>query len=74
MKQPRVGGLDALRGLATVAVFVCHFAAYWPGIGLPRQVISATHVGAHGVDVHWVALAFATVVVLLHRLGGTIQP
>ncbi|MBY6060272.1 acyltransferase [Microbacterium esteraromaticum] len=58
MGQPRIGGLDALRGLAALAVFICHAAAYWGGLGLPRIVSSATQVGAHGVDVFIVLSGF----------------
>ncbi|MBN8205319.1 acyltransferase [Microbacterium esteraromaticum] len=67
MKQPRIGGLDALRGLAALAVFICHAAAYWGGLGLPRLVSSATQVGAHGVDVFIVLSGFVLTLPLVAR-------
>ena len=65
MSQPRIGGLDALRGLAALAVFVCHIAAYWSGLGLPHLVYTAAQVGAHGVDVFVVLSGFVLTLPLI---------
>lgn len=54
----RIVGLDALRGMAALGVFVCHIAAYWPSLRLPRHVLSLSQVGAHGVDVFVVLSGF----------------
>ncbi|MFC4139889.1 MULTISPECIES: acyltransferase [unclassified Microbacterium] len=58
MGQSRIGGLDALRGLSALAVFVCHLTAYWSGLGLPHLVYTAAQVGAHGVDIFVVLSGF----------------
>lgn len=72
MSVARIGGLDALRGLAALAVFVCHLAAYWPALDLPRLFISATQVGAHGVDVFVVLSGFVLMLPLV-RTGGSLN-
>lgn len=56
--QPRVVGLDALRALAALAVFVCHLGAYWELSGLPAKIPQVLDVGAHGVDVFIVMSGF----------------
>lgn len=65
MGRTRIGGLDALRGLAALAVFICHLAAYWSGLGLPHLVQAATQVGAHGVDVFVVLSGFVLTLPLI---------
>lgn len=54
----RIAGLDALRGLAALAVFVCHLAAYWWVLDLPERFVKFTQIGAHGVDVFIVLSGF----------------
>ncbi|QNF93451.1 acyltransferase [Janibacter sp. YB324] len=56
--HPRVVGLDALRGLAALAVFVCHLGAYWELSELPAKLPQLLDVGAHGVDVFIVMSGF----------------
>lgn len=51
-------GLDALRILAALAVFVCHLAAYWRLQDLPFKLPQLLAVGAHGVDVFIVLSGF----------------
>ena len=61
----RIGGLDALRGLAALAVFVCHIVAYWGALGFPHAVIAISQVGAHGVDVFVVLSGFVLMLPLV---------
>ena len=56
--QQRVVGLDALRALAALAVFICHLGAYWGLTGLPSKVPQLLDVGAHGVDLFIVMSGF----------------
>lgn len=63
--NPRIGGLDALRGLAALAVFVCHLGGYWGSLGLPKPVSSLLAVGAHGVDVFVVLSGFVLMLPLV---------
>ncbi|NYF99054.1 acyltransferase family protein [Janibacter cremeus] len=53
-----VGGLDALRILAALAVFICHLVAYWGLTGLPFKLPELLSSGAHGVDVFIVMSGF----------------
>lgn len=61
----RIGGLDALRGLAALAVFVCHIVAYWGELGFPHAVTVISQVGAHGVDVFVVLSGFVLMLPLV---------
>lgn len=61
----RIGGLDTLRGLAALAVFVCHGAAYWSKLNLPHSLVALTQVGAHGVDVFVVLSGFVLMLPLV---------
>lgn len=56
--QHRIAGLDALRGLAALGVFVCHLVAYWTFLNCPHAVMSLSQVGAHGVDIFVVLSGF----------------
>ena len=53
-----VVGLDALRILAALAVFVCHLAAYWELQDLPLKLPELLANGSHGVDVFIVLSGF----------------
>ncbi|WP_306512330.1 acyltransferase family protein [Janibacter hoylei] len=68
----RVVGLDALRGLAALAVFVCHLGAYWGLTGLPSKVPQLLDVGAHGVDVFIVLSGFVLGLVAF-RAGDSLR-
>lgn len=61
----RIGGLDALRGLAALGVLVCHIVAYWGALGFPDVVVSLSEVGAHGVDVFVVLSGFVLMLPLV---------
>lgn len=61
-RPDRIGGLDALRGLAALAVFVCHIAAYWGELELPERFVKFTQIGAHGVDVFVVLSGFVLMI------------
>jgi len=54
----RVEGVDALRGLAAIAVFVCHIGGYWGFLDLPGKLPQLVAAGAHGVDVFIVISGF----------------
>lgn len=54
----RVEGVDALRGLAAIAVFVCHIGGYWGFLELPGKLPQLVATGAHGVDVFIVVSGF----------------
>lgn len=54
----RLGGLDTLRGLAAVAVLLCHVAAYWAFMELPGKLPQLFDLMAHGVDVFIVISGF----------------
>lgn len=54
----RVVGLDALRALAALAVFVCHLAQYWSVDDLPLKLPELMAVGAQGVDLFIVLSGF----------------
>jgi peptidoglycan/LPS O-acetylase OafA/YrhL len=54
----RVEGIDAVRGLAALAVFVCHIGQYWTFLVLPGKVPELLAIGAHGVDVFIVISGF----------------
>ncbi|MBC9958194.1 acyltransferase [Yimella sp. cx-51] len=54
----RIGGVDTIRGLAAIAVFICHIQAYWPFMELPGKLPQLAEVGAHGVDVFIVISGF----------------
>lgn len=54
----RVEGVDALRGLAAIAVFVCHIGGYWGFLELPGKLPQLVATGAHGVDVFIVISGF----------------
>ncbi|MFF1530380.1 acyltransferase family protein [Cellulomonas sp. NPDC058312] len=54
----RVKGVDALRGLAAIAVFICHIGGYWGFLDLPGKVPQLVAAGAHGVDVFIVISGF----------------
>jgi peptidoglycan/LPS O-acetylase OafA/YrhL len=54
----RVEGVDALRGLAALAVFVCHIGGYWGFLDLPGKLPQLIAAGAHGVDVFIVISGF----------------
>lgn len=56
--HPRIGGVDTIRGLAAIAVFICHIQAYWPFMELPGKLPQLAEVGAHGVDVFIVVSGF----------------
>lgn len=58
VRANHVLGLDALRFLAALAVFVCHLAAYWGLTGLPLKLPELLTIGAHGVDVFIVLSGF----------------
>lgn len=57
-RQTRIVGLDALRALAALAVFVCHLGTYWGLEGLPSKIPQLLDVGAHGVDLFIVMSGF----------------
>jgi exopolysaccharide production protein ExoZ len=67
-----VSGVDALRGLAALGVFVCHLVAYWRLLGLPFKLVPVSQVGAHGVDVFVVLSGFCLALPLAAR-GGAID-
>ncbi|WP_431835682.1 acyltransferase family protein [Cellulomonas sp. Y8] len=54
----RVEGVDALRGLAAIAVFICHIGGYWGFLDLPSKLPQLVAAGAHGVDVFIVISGF----------------
>lgn len=55
----RVVGIDALRMLAALAVFVCHVHGYWPPTeDLPAKLPQFMELLAHGVDVFIVLSGF----------------
>lgn len=54
----RVEGVDALRGLAAIAVFICHIGGYWGFLDLPGKLPQLVAAGAHGVDVFIVISGF----------------
>lgn len=57
-ERQRIIGLDALRALAALAVFVCHLGTYWGLSGLPAKLPQVLALGAHGVDVFIVMSGF----------------
>ena len=57
-RQPRVLGLDALRALAALAVFICHLGTYWSLSDLPSKLPQLLDIGAHGVDLFIVMSGF----------------
>ncbi|WP_158609419.1 acyltransferase family protein [Cellulomonas triticagri] len=63
----RVEGVDALRGLAALAVFVCHIGGYWGFLTLPGKTPELLAVGAHGVDVFIVISGFCLALPLAGR-------
>jgi peptidoglycan/LPS O-acetylase OafA/YrhL len=66
----RVEGVDALRGLAALAVFVCHIGGYWGFLDLPGKLPQLVAAGAHGVDVFIVISGFCLALPLAgHRRG-----
>ncbi|WP_454050495.1 acyltransferase family protein [Cellulomonas sp. Marseille-Q8402] len=66
----RVEGVDALRGLAAIAVFVCHIGGYWGFLDLPGKLPQLIAAGAHGVDVFIVISGFCLALPLAgHRRG-----
>lgn len=66
----RVEGVDALRGLAAIAVFVCHIGGYWGFLDLPGKLPQLVAAGAHGVDVFIVISGFCLALPLAgHRRG-----
>lgn len=60
MERPpgRVVGIDALRALAALAVFVYHLGQYWRLNDLPLKLPELVAVGAHGVDLFIVLSGF----------------
>jgi peptidoglycan/LPS O-acetylase OafA/YrhL len=62
-----VSGVDALRGLAALAVFACHIVAYWHLYDLPLKLVPLSMVGAHGVDVFVVLSGFCLAIPLAAR-------
>lgn len=56
--RARVVGIDALRALAALAVFVCHLAQFWELGSLPLKLPQVLATGAHGVDLFIVLSGF----------------
>lgn len=54
----RIVGVDALRALAALAVFLCHLVAYWQLTDLPFRLPELFATGAHGVDLFIVLSGF----------------
>ncbi|WP_289019470.1 acyltransferase [uncultured Ornithinimicrobium sp.] len=65
----RLGGLDTLRGLAAVAVLLCHVAAYWAFMDLPGKLPQLFDLMAQGVDIFIVISGFVLFYPVL-RSGG----
>ncbi|MGE9808306.1 acyltransferase family protein [Janibacter sp. G1551] len=57
-RGPRVVGIDGLRAIAALAVFVCHLGGYWSLTDLPARLPELMAVGAQGVDVFIVLSGF----------------
>ncbi|WP_114203162.1 acyltransferase family protein [Janibacter anophelis] len=51
-------GIDALRMLAALAVFLCHLVGYWHLTDLPLRLPELLAIGAHGVDLFIVLSGF----------------
>lgn len=69
----RLGGLDTIRGLAAVAVLLCHVAGYWAFMQLPGKLPQLFALGAHGVDVFIVISGFVLFYPVL-RAAGDLDP
>ena len=54
----RVQGVDALRGIGALAVFVCHLNQYWSFLHLPGKLPQLSALAAHGVDLFIVISGF----------------
>lgn len=71
----RVEGVDALRGLAAIAVFICHIGGYWGFLELPGKLPQLIAAGAHGVDVFIVISGFCLALPLAgHRRALRVPP
>jgi len=64
----RLTGVDSLRGIAALSVFVCHLVAYWSlRDQLPRRIVNLADNGAHGVDLFVVLSGFCLALPVLQK-------
>lgn len=58
MRVKRLAGVDTLRGLSALAVFMCHIGGYWTFLNLPWKLPGILTWGTHGVDIFIVLSGF----------------
>ena len=67
--RTRISGVDGMRALAAIAVFLCHLVAYWRLQGqLPGKLTQLAALGAHGVDLFVVISGFCLALPVARRL------